>query len=344
MQNSKMKKGLTVALVASMVVGSSLTVFAEDATSGELSGTGTSNGHLEKKAVKVVLPTVAAGADTFNYTVDPEGLISTGKDHAGNTVTANTDNVYFKNAAGDYSSSSDTLTVENQSSVAIDLTVKAEVDSKDTDIALANSADEVASAESALLYLGLKTGSDTEVVKTTGASKTVQIDGVESNFEVKSAAGGGYEYAVISNPGEWKKTTIGLTGKCNNKDIASDVTAPAVKVTWSWVDPSAAPAEAAPSITDSNTTYNVTEGSPVNVNVSLGAGTLAATQITSVEFVNGAGVRKPVASSDYEFANNVFTLTTTAVSSFISSVQDTREYILTFNDTASTAVTFTLTK
>lgn len=344
MQNSKMKKGLTVALAVSMVVGSSLTVLAADETSGGLDGTGTSNGHLEKKSVTVVLPTVAEGADTFNYTVDPEGLIETGKDQAGNSVTKNGDNVYFKNSAGGYTSSSDTLKVVNQSSVAIDLTVKADIEGESTDIALANSADEIASAENALLYLGLKVGSDTEVVKATGASKTVQIAGVEENFEVKAKDGGGYEYAVIDAPAAWKETTLGLTGKCSSKDITDATTAPKVKVTWSWVDPSETPAEAAPSITDTNKTYNATAGSPVNVNVSLGAGSLGASGIASVEFVNGAGVRKPVASSDYSLANNVFTLTATAVSAFTNSTQATRDYVITFNDTDSTEATFTLTK
>ena len=77
----KMKKGMVVALTATMVLGSTLTAFASDAgtttpvTSGSTSGAGTSEGHVDKEVVNMVLPTIASGSSPFAYTMDPERLI-----------------------------------------------------------------------------------------------------------------------------------------------------------------------------------------------------------------------------------------------------------------------------
>ena len=59
----KMKKGMAVALTASMVLGSALTVFASDVSdsttgSGSTQGTGTTEGHVNKEVVNMVLPTI----------------------------------------------------------------------------------------------------------------------------------------------------------------------------------------------------------------------------------------------------------------------------------------------
>ena len=85
------KKILAAALAATMVFGSSLTAFAADpVTSGGSDGAGASEGHLEKKVVNVVLPTIASGDTPFSYTMDPERLIreTSGAKYSGKTFPA----------------------------------------------------------------------------------------------------------------------------------------------------------------------------------------------------------------------------------------------------------------
>lgn len=72
----KTKRMLAIALAATMVFGSSLTAFADEpVTSGGTDGSGTSEGHVEKELINVVLPTVPSGSTPFAYTMDPERLI-----------------------------------------------------------------------------------------------------------------------------------------------------------------------------------------------------------------------------------------------------------------------------
>jgi len=344
MQNLKMKKGLAATLATTMVIGSSFTAFAADVNSGGTDGTGTSNGHLEKKVVNVVLPTESeAQANPFNYLVDPEDLIATGKDKDGNQVTKNADRVYFKNKASDgqisYSSSSDLLKVTNKSSVGVKLTVKTEVESQSTDIALADAKADVASAENALLYLGLKVGTDEEVIKTTGVSKEVTLDGVADNFEVKANdTGGGYSYAVKASATEdsWENTTFGLTGSCSNKDITTGATAPKIKVTWSWIDPSA---NAAPSA--GQNTYQATQGTQTVIDINLGTGSLAAQSIKSVSFQKPDGSTQVIPEANYTFANGRLTLPLASTDAVFGGTLTSRVFTITFDNDAVITVTVT---
>ena len=124
------KKILAAALAATMVFGSSISVFAEDpVTSGSTDGAGLSEGHLEKKVVNVVLPTIASGDTPFSYTMDPERLIraTDGAKYADGTTfpaEATDTGVYFLTAANTYANESSALTVTNKSSCDITLSVK----------------------------------------------------------------------------------------------------------------------------------------------------------------------------------------------------------------------------
>ena len=94
----KNKKVMALILAATMVVGSSMTVFAADANGAESEGT--SFEHVNKDVIDVTLPTDTAVATVFDYYVDPEGAIkSAGTLLDGTTVTGNDDGVYFVNAA-----------------------------------------------------------------------------------------------------------------------------------------------------------------------------------------------------------------------------------------------------
>lgn len=102
--------------------------------------------------------------------------------------------------------------------------------------------------------------------------------------------------------------------------------------------------DAAPSITDANKTYTAVADTDVTVNVSLGSGTLKADNISSLSFVNPTGATKQVSNTEYSYADGVLTLKGSAVNGFVNSTQATRDYTITFDDTANTTAKFTLSK
>ncbi len=262
-----------------------------------------------------------------------------------------------------YANSSAAQTVTNKSSHAISLTVKAEAVSAATDIPLVAKAS-IADADEASLYLGLVVGSETAVAvaKDTAATKTVTVAGTNANFKtaVKSD-NSGYEYRVMTAAewaaannkeiGEgkdyadvaaaqaamdatWATSAFQLEGAVTSgKEITSTTTAPSMKVTWSWVDPSA---NTAPSI--ANTTITMTEGNDVNIPVSLGTGNLAATGISSAIWNN-----TDLYGSTVTYANGVVTMASGSVDFLLGDESQPRTLKIKFNDTAETEVTVTLT-
>lgn len=142
---SNFKKILAVGLAATMVVGGSVTAFASDASTRELTaangaitaaeqtvtGAGTEN-YISKKVFKVVVPTQAKADEVFDYWTDPQGLISeTAAAAFGTDVPIAEDTgIFFKNKdeAGNVSLSSwsDPLKFVNKSTsgVKIDMKVK----------------------------------------------------------------------------------------------------------------------------------------------------------------------------------------------------------------------------
>lgn len=297
MKHNTYKRLLAVVMATTMVMGGSMVAFAgEVQTSGSTDGTGTSNGHLNKKVINVTLPVIASGTTPFAYTADPEGLVSqvagdTKKLKDGTVVTANGDNVYFLNKAAEggtdsYTSTSDKLKAINKSSHAIKLTVKAEVTEDANNLPLAEADTEIAAAttaKNALLYLGLnvKVGeaTDTQSIVAEGTTIEATIDGVESNFEVVQADN---EYKYQEKTGvdatTWKNAEIFVNGKCSTAEITADTVAPKVVYTWSWVDPAAS---REPSIAGGTTQAVLEENKPVVLNVDLGLGSAAATGIES---------------------------------------------------------------
>lgn len=247
----KTKKMLALALAASMVMGSSLVAIADDAATsgtGTVSGSGTVEGHVEKEVLNVVLPTVDADSSSaFAYTMDPERLIqgTEAAKYAEGTIfpnAASDTGVYFLTAANTYSNTSNIYQVINKSScdIALSVKVKAKVSTGGKDIKLV--ADNAITTETdPALYLGLKVGNDTQEISTTEAEVKKTIAGSPTNFTVAVKTTGegdsatkSYEYKEKTDASTWKAMNISMTGKVNNKTIASDTTAPEVDVTWSW--------------------------------------------------------------------------------------------------------------
>ncbi|WP_026513729.1 hypothetical protein [Butyrivibrio sp. LB2008] len=336
----KTKKMMAVALSATMVLASSLTAFAEEPVkTGNTEGAGTSEGHVEKELLNVVLPTIAEGATPFSYTMDPERLVqATNKAaHEGKTFPDKDSDkgVYFLAAADTYANTSETLTVTNKSSCAIDLTVKVQAvaSAGGKDIGLATDDETLTDGDKPLLYLGLNVGDETTVVSGTEQTVTNKIEGVAENFEVAVDDGGDYVYQQKSGAADnsWKKIDLNMEGAVGELPITSETTAPTVKVTWSW---DKAATDAAPSI--ATTSYTLVADTPVAINVNLGAGNLAATSVTALKSGTQA-----LPSDAWSYSNGVLTITAARVNTLVNA-KVTRTYTVVFNDEAKTTVDITL--
>lgn len=292
----KFKKIIAVALAATMVIGSTVTAFAADvATSGGATGEGTPEGHVDTHVVKVTLPT-DSNTTTFAYKMDAERLI---QDTAGGRyedavfpADKDTDTgVYFLTGTNDdsknvYANTSAELTVTSESSADVKLTVSVEVESAATDITLVDAAPG-ADVTEPQLYLGLKVDDGTSPVtkavkKGEKVSTEVTIDGIETNFKkTVKADKSGYEYSplVEGDTGytDWNTATISMTGAVS-KASAKNLTAPKLKITWSWTDPEAG-------LTLSNATAN-TADTGVDFDATFTKGTAATYTFSGL----GAGV------------------------------------------------------
>lgn len=255
------KRFMAVALAATMVVGSSLMVSA--AASGGTEGTGTPEGHVDKKVVNVVLPTMPDSGSPFDYTIDPERLISDSgaAKYAEGTVfpTENDTGVYFLTGTKTYANKSKVLQAINKSTCNITLTVSvqavATTGSPSPDIALATSST-VATTGTPNLYLGLTVGTTTKVLKTDAQEVKMVLEGKAANFEVVVKETDGvksYAYEPKSDA-TWKAAEIQMEGAVSNLAIESTTTAPKVKVTWAY-------AESQSSETVSSDAVDVAEGS-----------------------------------------------------------------------------------
>lgn len=248
MKNRTVSRLVAFGMAAVMVAGASMTVLAE----ANITGAGSSTGHVNKKVINVVWPTVASSETPFNFTMDAEGLIkAAGNKLSGSAVTlpaSDDTGVYFLTAASTYANESTKLNVISKSSV--DVTIKATAKAvkpssatdDDTLITLADSAD--FDGTDPALYLGIVVGSDEKAVTTDGATASATVAGKADNFEVVSATDGTFSYAVkssITDDSSWNKTTISLKGAVNSVTDVGSVIAPTVEVTWSYEDPSAAP-------------------------------------------------------------------------------------------------------
>lgn len=262
-----MKKVTAIVLAATMVMGSSLTVFAVDGTTIE--GEGQNEGHVDKEEINVVLPTTADSA--FDYTTDPEGLIqgtagANSKYEDFKLPSAATDTgVYFLVGEKEFANTSETLKVTNQSAVDVTITakVKAEASGGGKDIALATSKEGM--SKTAPLYLNVKIGSTDTVVSTTESGEIKKtISGNPDNFEI-TYDGSKYEYGAKEGADSWYGIDILMEGAIH-KDavVADDTTAPKVQVTWSY-DKAADDATPSEDQTDAGPSIKVTSAGVITI-------------------------------------------------------------------------------
>ena len=345
--NKLFNKALAVVLAGTMVIGASVTAFADDINGA--TGAGESTGHLDTTVCTAVLPTSSVDG-TFAFTVDPENILAkAGKIKGTTAVTSNTDKVYFANSGGGYSSTSDAVPLGAKNYADAQVSVKAtaalaSADSDKTMMPLATSAEDLAAATVPTLLLTLKIAagsSDTTpatgivVAGTDGVTVKKDIAGQPDNFDVAYASGK-YTLEPKSSVTSWSSVDVTLSGKVGGtyESVAENVAAPAVTLTWTVA---AKPTDAAPSI--ATTTYNLAAGTAVAVTTNFGSGASAATSIT--------GVKKPdgdlLSASSYTISSNTITFTATWVDKVLAGMNsgDSKKYKVVFNTGDEVELTFT---
>lgn len=256
----KKRRVLALALSAVMVVGNGATVFAADMEGGE-QGKGEVQYVATSDVFKVVLPATKAENDpsTFDYLLDPDGLIAATKDQSDKRYTGTFEagkTLYFKHATAvggnDYTDTSDELTVTNKSTQSVVLTVNAKVAEAD---GVTMDADGTFSATEGQgnLYLALKgklsgeTNDTTTVIKADGAKVDITIPNDPAAYEVKwNATDKQYEKTLTAAASatdgsytDFKTYTFKLTGACKANDanlLALKENPPKIDLVWSVKD------------------------------------------------------------------------------------------------------------
>lgn len=359
-------KGFIAALIAMTTVMSSMSMmaFADEGPvvtttnpsvkSGGTSGTGEVEGIIDTEVFDVVLPTVAENATTFNFILDPQGLLAAtnGAAHS-NASFASGKYLFFANAATGggsvtYSDSSDVLTAYNLSNEDVTLTVKGTVTNADgitftKDAPLDDKAQiQLKIAGTSDAFFETKDDVTTATLTETIAAVTPTKDSSTDPTFVVSYSGGKYSYALDStikdnkayeNAPEVSKATFKLTGAASKNDdgkawaaIEESGTTPKVDLTWEIKSPfSSAPSA------NANVTANSTA---LTIPFDLGSGDIAATGIAKVECFHNGYPWSVVNTSDYTVSSGQITFTESASNYFSAGAL----FKITFNDAASTVV------
>lgn len=367
------KRFLAVVLAATLALGSSVTAFASvsstDITSSPVKGTvegkARLEGALDEDVFKVEVPTVPLNDPTFNFIMDPQNLIERtqgAKYLSSNTNMDKRDDIsvnaasdidystlYFANrdangTVSQLSSSSNSLTIKNKSTMDVTVGLTATV----TDLGKVglSTNSQVSNNVAPSLYLAMLgedlSGNDArqEAISDNGASMSARVSGCDADYIVSVNSANEYDYTLSSNSVNFAGYSFKLTGASGGGQYADWAAVekatkqPKVTVTWNIV-PYVAPI--APSITGSKNVTKV-ENKAAIFDIDLGQGAIAAKGIKSITFQDG-GTTKTVPAGAYEFSNGQLRITVT----HLSYVTATRQYTVTFDNSASTTDQFTIT-
>ena len=221
------KRLLAVIVASTMVIGSSVTAFADDTpvTSRTADGAGTYEGNIPAfGAPSVSLPTIASGA--YDYIADPNGLIQKTESSHYASTTWEGDGVYFLKETGKRSGTSAPMELINNSAYSVDLTVTMEQKASTTKKNVNYSADKTFEGSSAKeIYLAITDGTNTSaitqkdagdaVANTVPAKLNVTIKGKPSNYTLTESSG---SYSLVAKDGAtWNKASITAVGALNKK-------------------------------------------------------------------------------------------------------------------------------
>lgn len=265
----KLKKMFALVLAASMTMGMATTALADN-PSGGTTGEGEVEFVYNENVFQVVLPTVSADDNTFDFKLDPQKVMYATKTESGITMAAEASLVFTNVAAGTdtiigtdddvvtYSNTSDAFKIINKSSFDVTVTVDAAIKGEDADAKKAAVTGEDSVEAKFVDTLTASSPSDAEIVLTLqngDASKTDNIDGAAYTAQITfdiSALADAYEVKYDGTKPEGQRYSydlkstltdasfsaqtaeIKLTGECNdhaNWAKLEDIT-PEVDVTW----------------------------------------------------------------------------------------------------------------
>lgn len=223
----------------------------EAPATGDASGSGEIEGIVNKDVFCVTLPTIDDSADTFDFILDPQGLIAaTTGGSLGSSTYEDGASLLFHNSADDattdYSSQSDVVEILNKSTFDVDVTVTAEVsdltdataEAEGTYAIVMKDSDSYTSDTDTSMYLALDIDGTETAITADGATATKKIDKVpEGSYEVTYTSEDGYQYTLKDSVTEFPKAELSLTGSCNTTatvdwEAAKNAT-PGVELTWS---------------------------------------------------------------------------------------------------------------
>lgn len=343
-QKYKSKKFFLGILTAAVTINSSLTTFASiPRTNVSSKATGESEGLVPSTDVfNVVLPAVPDKTIIYDFILDPKNMAPS--EHP-DDIFEDGASLYFKNEDSNYSHKSDVLTIQNKSTMKVDVKLNANISGMDN--VIMTSDDTFTNDTNASVYLALEDSNNKLAsVDKYGAFLRATLDGRKDAYKIiYDPTTDSYKYGLKSDD-ELKAENItfadysfNLSGACNQANEWLNLPiAPEVMITWT-VAPR--PENLAPSI--GKTFYSMTENKANTVYVDLGSGNLAATDIQSITYINSAGTTTALTDNDYTFSDETLLFNASYVTSLIKNGIRSREYKITFNDNASTQVTVTLT-
>lgn len=223
----------------------------ESATTSEETETQTETEEAPDSSVpadvfKVILPTIPEDDTTFDYILDPQGLIelTDAKKYGGTDEVAfeHDKTLYFKTSRTEdgrpvYDNVSNALTVTNMSSREVKITVKATIANSES-ITMSENSTFDADDTSTSIYLALTDGTNTIPITSDGAVLNAVINAPEDAYEtVWDGEKNVYELTDTAKKEDYdgfQKYSFWLTGACNANADWSNVEGqiPEVFVVW----------------------------------------------------------------------------------------------------------------
>lgn len=323
MNAKRIKNLLTVVLTTSMVVGSTVTAFAD---AGVSEGTGNyEGGEMKYPTLSVTLPTIPDG--TYNYIADPNGLIAATSNakYSGATFTGDA-GIFFQTEANKYTNKSAAQSFTNENAVDLDITVTLAEKEAGSDIIKYSDTDTFeATDKENKLYLAVTDGAETDpafsaISSTAAASLTTTVAGKKDNYVANYTDGVGYGYVKKTGDLTWNSCSFNLIGALNKgAEWGDDVDFPAIKVTWSYAEhkdgPSASPASMSTAAA-SATISGLADG---------------ATLSSVVMHKKDGTTSNLTAGTHYTYSNNTFTIASAKASALLNATNISK-FVLTYSD------------
>ena len=356
MSAKRIRKLLTVVLSTSMVLGCTITAFADATNEVAEEGSGTyEGGKTPYNTISVTLPTDLAGI--YDYIADPNGLIAatSATRYGGADFSEGTTGIFFETVKADagagtaakYTNKSKVETITNNNAQDLDITIKLEQKTAGSEVIEYSDTDTFENTDKAnKIYLAVTDGAEsnakTAALGSSAAILTTTVAGVPANYKQVwdgTAEKYAYELKAQDQLSAWNSCSYNLVGALNKNATWEDgVTFPEIKVTWSYAEHSD---NAAPSI--ATTSYTMAADTAVTVQYSLGVGDLAAEGIESVVWSSAFPGVNLYDSADYitkDVNAKTFTLTVASINNMITRDGDSQTIKVTFDDGTIVDLTF----